>query len=237
MSANLSSDIKNLSLLDKLSKIGSAVEVVKKNNKGFNYNYADNVEILAKIKSGMKKYRVSLIPEIVPGTAKTSPVTISTTKFDKTGQMYTETKTEMNTTADMLFTWINNDNPDDKISVGWFLTGGQIDPSQGFGGAITYCTRYFLTSYFQSAQTDNDIEEYRSRQAEAEQAEKKLILDEIIKAIDESVRTYIANHEDSGDTVKSFMTKYIKSGDYRKITDIPLASKLLDDFKKKFKEN
>lgn len=226
----------NLSLLQKLSKIGDMVEAIKKNKKAFNYNYADPVEILSKIKYGMKKYGVSLIPEIVRSSAKMTPITISSTKYDKTGSLYTDIKTEMCTTADMTFTWINDDDSNDKISVGWFLVGSQSDPSQGFGSAVTYCTRYFLLNYFQIAQTTTDVEEYRSKQEELEKNMQNSILDEMKKTTDEVIRAYIANHPESADKVKLFIMKYIKSGDYRKITDIAVAKKLLEDFNNKFKE-
>lgn len=184
----------------------------------------------------MKTQRISLIPSIVPGTAKVTPNITTNTKVDKQGKLYDDTKTEMLVTADMVFKWVNDDNPDDYIEVPWFLTGSQPDPSQGFGSAITYCTRYFLTSYFQIAQTDNDPDTYRTKQLEAERAESKVVLDEIKKTTDDEVRTYLAGHPNDAEDVKKFMQKYIKSGDYRAISEPILASKVLEDFRTNFSD-
>ena len=58
-----------LNLIQKLAKIRAISDVVAKEKRGYNYSYADITTILAKITAGMKKYGVSLIPQIVPGTA------------------------------------------------------------------------------------------------------------------------------------------------------------------------
>lgn len=58
-----------LNLVQKLAKIRAISDVVSKEKRGYNYSYADITTILAKITAGMKKYGVSLIPQIVPGTS------------------------------------------------------------------------------------------------------------------------------------------------------------------------
>ena len=75
----------------------------------------------------MKKYGVSLIPQIVPGTSHVEQNVVTNTKFDKTGKAYDNTTTEMLVTADMVFRWINDENPDEFIEVPWFVTGSQSD--------------------------------------------------------------------------------------------------------------
>lgn len=234
MGSAVSKQKEEKTLIQKLAEIRKSVDVIKKDKRGFNYNYSDITTILAKITTGMKTQRVSLIPKIMPGTTSVVSVPIVSTKVDKQGKVYKEEKTEMLVTADMVFIWVNDDNPDDTIEVPWFLTGSQSDPSQSFGSAITYCTRYFYTSYFQIAQTDNDVDTYRTKQLEAERAEQKVILEEIKKTIDSSVRGYIANNPNESDKVKAFMELYVKGGNYRTISDAILASKLLTDFNEKF---
>lgn len=152
-----------LNLVQKLAKIRAISDVVSKEKRGYNYSYADITTILANITAGMKKYGVSLIPSIVPGTSEVVQNVVVNTKFDKTGKAYDNTVTEMLVKADMVFKWVNDEDPNDTIEVPWFVTGSQTDPSQALGSGLTYCTRYFLCNYFQIAQSDSDVDTYHLR--------------------------------------------------------------------------
>ena len=220
-----------LNLVQKLAKIRSIADVVSKDKRGYNYSYADITQILAKITAGMKKYGVSLIPQVVPGTTEVVQNVVTNTKVDKTGKAYDNTVTEMLVKADMIFKWVNDDNPDDTIEVPWFITGSQSDPSQAFGSALTYCTRYFLTNYFQIAQADSDVDAYRSKQKEAEASEGKAIAEEIIANFDTVVKTFLADNPSKADDVKRFISRYAKNGNYFAIKEPNLAGKLMQDFK------
>lgn len=219
-----------MNLTQKLAKIRSIADVVSKEKRGYNYSYADITTILAKITAGMKKYGVSLIPQIVPGTACVEQNVVKNTKFDKTGKVYDNTVTEMLVTADMVFRWVNDDNPDDFIDVPWFVTGSQGDPSQAFGSGLTYCTRYFLTNYFQIAQSDSDVDAYRSKQKEAEASEDKAIAEEIIARFDATVKEFLTDNADKADDVKKFISRYAKNANYFAIKEPKLAAKLMEDF-------
>lgn len=220
-----------LNLVQKLAKIRSIADVVSKDKRGYNYSYADITQILAKITAGMKKYGVSLIPQVVPGTTEVVQNVVTNTKFDKTGKAYDNTVTEMLIKADMIFKWVNDDNPNDAIEVPWFMTGSQSDPSQAFGSGLTYCTRYFLTNYFQIAQADSDVDAYRSKQKEAEASEGKAIAEEIIANFDTVVKTFLADNPAKADDVKKFISRYAKNGNYFAIKEPNLAGKLMADFK------
>lgn len=223
-----------LNIYKKLAKIRLIADAVRKDKKGYNYSYADITEILAKVTAGMNKYGVSLIPSAVPGSFRVDQVTNVKTKTTKDGTPYDQTTTEMLVSGDMVFTWVNEDDPEDRIVVPWFLTGMQEDPSQAFGSGDTYTTRYFLTSYFQIAQPETDVDAYRSKQKKAEADEEAMIAEEITKEYDRVVREYLASHADDAAKVKEFTTKYVKSGDYTKIREPKLASKMLEEFTKAF---
>ncbi len=220
-----------MNLTQKLAKIRAMSDVVSKEKRGYNYSYADITTILANITSGMKKYGVSLIPSIVPGTASVSQNVVVNTKFDKTGKAYDQTVTEMLVKADMVFKWVNDDDPNDFISVPWLVTGSQGDPSQALGSGLTYCTRYFLTSYFQIAQSESDVDAYRSKQKAAEASEDKAIAEEIISQFDVLLKQYLADHPDKTEEVKKFITRFAKNANYLAIKEPALASKLMDDFR------
>lgn len=224
----------NFNLIQKLAKIRAISDVAQKNKKGYNYSYADITAILANVTAGMKKYGVSLIPSIVPESASVEQNVVVNTKFDKTGKAYDQTVTEMIFTADMVFKWVNDEDPTDFIEVPWFVTGAQSDPSQALGSGLTYCTRYFLTSYFQIAQPEADPDSYRSKQKAAELSEDRALAEEMIQNFDVIIRKFLSDNTDKGDEVKKFISKYAKGGDYYLIKEPELAAKLIADFKGKY---
>ena len=224
-----------LNLTQKLAKIRALADVAIRDKRGFNYSYADITQILAGVKTGMKKYGVSLIPTVTPGTSRVSQIVTVNSKFTKTGEPYEQKVSEMLYQADMVFRWVNDENPEEGIDVPWVVTGLQADPSQAFGSAMTYCTRYFMVSFFQIAQASaEDVDSYRSRQKEAEVSEDRAIAEELIKQFDREFRAYLADHPDDVEELKKFVQRYVKSADYFKIREPALASKLLDDFRGRY---
>lgn len=219
-----------LNLVQKLAKIRSMSDAVAKSKRGYNYSYEDITEILANVTAGMKRYGVTLIPTIIPGTSEVSQNVARKTKVDKTGKPYENVTTEMLYSADMLFRWINDENPSETIEVPWFVTGSQEDPSQAFGSGLTYCTRYFLTSYFQIARADSDVDAYRSKQKAASAAEDKALAEEIINAFDTLLREFLTTNPDKVEETKKFISKYAKNANYLTIKEPALAAKLKDDF-------
>lgn len=220
-----------LNLVQKLAKIRAISDAVSKEKRGYNYSYADITTILANVTAGMKKYGVSLIPSIVPGTSEVEQNVVVNTKLDKTGKPYDQTVTEMLVSAEMIFKWVNDENPDEIIEVPWFVTGSQGDPSQAFGSGLTYCTRYFLCNYFQIAQADSDVDTYRSKQKAAEVSEDAAVAEAIIEEFDVAVKKFFADNPEKVEDVKKFISRFAKNANYFAIKEPALAAKLLEDFK------
>lgn len=221
-------------LYQKLAKIRKQVEVIQKNKSGYGYRYVTEDEILAKITVFMDKYHISLIPSIDRGSAQVSPYTYKKTKTTKSGQIYEEINNEILVNAGMTWYWVNNDDPAETITVPWMLVGQQTDASQAFGSGLTYAARYFLLKYFNIATPDDDPDSFRSKQKLAELEGDKMIAEQIIGTLDGYIRGYLSSHQDDKEAVKTLVTKYVKSGDYKKITESALAAKLLEDFKSTF---
>lgn len=230
----MTQETQKLNLYQKLAKIRAMSDAVKKSKKGYNYTYSDITEILANVTGGMKKYGISLVPSIVPGSASVSQNVTVNTKTDKTGKVYDSTATEMIFTADMLYTWVNDEDPEEEIKVPWFVTGSMADCAQAMGAGLTYTTRQFLTAYFQIAQSDNDVDAYRKKQKEAEDSEDRAIAEAIINEFDSTIKQFLADNEDKKDEVKKFISKYVKGGNYFAIKEPVLAGKLLNDFKENY---
>lgn len=223
-----------MNLYQKLAKIRKQVEVIRKNKKGFNYSYVSDDEILARVSVFLDKYGISLIPNVSMGTLKVEPYTYKKTKVSKQGEIYEETVNEVLVSADMTWTWVNNNKPEERINVDWVLVGQQADASQALGSALTYTNRYFLLKFFNIATPDNDPDNFRGKQREAEAAEDRAIADEIINTFDEELKEFLESHKGKTEDAKKLVAKYVKDGNYFKIKESAIAAKLLGDFEKTF---
>ena len=224
-----------LNIYQKLAKIRKQVEIMKKDTKAYGYYYTKEEDILAKITVFMEKYNLSLIPGIVPGTTVVSPYTYKKTKVTNKGDIYEENVNEVLVSSDTTWTWVNNDNPSEQITVPWAMVGQQADASQSFGSGLTYSSRYFLLKYFNVATSNDDPDHFRSKQKAAEAEEEKLITEAIIEDIDKVIKEYLGANPAKKDDVKKLVTKYVKTGDYFAIRESALAAKLLDDIKQSCK--
>jgi len=228
----------DLNLYQKLAKVRAICDVAKKDKRGYNYTYTDILEILSKVTAGMKKYGVSLIPSITPGTSEISQNVITSVKYSKTGDRLESVATEMLFKADMFWTWVNDDKPEEKIEVPWCVVASMTDPAQAMGAGLTYTQRQFLTAYFQIGQTDQ-IEEYRSKQREAEVAENKVIADGITDQCLEIINARLETHPDDRDNIIKLVKKYAKdkgkpSPNPKVISDPEVARKLLDELNNQY---
>lgn len=226
---------KHLNLYQKLAKIRQAVEVVQKNKEGYGYSYVTDDELLSKITGKMDKLGVSLIPAIVPGTMEVSPYTYQKTKYDSKLKEYrTETVNEILVQADAVYTWVNNEEPSQRIEVPWGLVGQQADASQSFGSGLTYTYRYFLLKYFGVSTVEDDPDSWRSKQREAEEEETRLLAEGIIDEVDKQIKLFVADHPEKRDAVTKLVTRFVKSGNYRQIKEPALATKLAESFANEF---
>lgn len=227
-----------LNIYEKLAKIRKIADVAKRDKDGYGYKYADLEQILAKVTTGMEKYGISLIPQMTPGTATVEKVEFVKTKVNpKSKEVYEEKRAEMLIKSDMVFVWVNNEKPEERIEVPWVVVGMQDDVSQAMGSALTYCTRYFLTEYFQIAQINEDVDSYRSKQKAAEEQEDQIIAAGIIKEFDEIAQKFVQNASDKEKTKKELLaltSKYVKGGNYMKIQNSKLAAKLFEEFNNTF---
>lgn len=225
-----------MNLFQKLAKIRKQLEVIQKDSDGYGYKYVSEAEILSKLSVWMDKMGLLLIPEVEHGSCSAWIEEFNTSKLDKkTHELVEERKYEAVVKGNMKFTWIDIDNPADRLEVPWFFTGQQADASQAFGSGLTYCTRYFLLKFFNIATVEDDPDNWRSKQKSAEKEEDLLLAKEITAQIDEVAKKYVtesADFEKAKEELTKLSKKYIKSGNYLKIEEPKLAKKMLDDVKK-----
>ena len=222
---------KELNLYQKLAKIRRSVEVLEKDKAGYGYRYVTDALILSKITGLMDSLHVSLIPSVVPGTMTVTPYAYVKTKADKrSGTTYDEKNAEILTQAEMVYTWVNDDNPAERIEVPWVMVGQQSDASQSFGSGLTYTYRYFLIKYFGISTVEDDPDNWRSVQKEAAEAENREAASKSITKLDVLAHQYLADHPDQKEEISKFMSRYVKGGNYLKIVEPVMANKVLSDF-------
>jgi len=228
---------KKENIYEKLAVVRKVVEVVEKDKSGYGYRYVSDEELLSKITKKMEQKHLSLIPKIVPGTLEVEQYTYKKTKLhQKTKDPYDEINNEILVSADMVYVWINNDDPTETVEVPWILVGQQGDASQSFGSALTYSYRYFLLKYFGVATVNDDPDNWRSKQQAAEAEQERLLCEEIVNEFDKVLRDYLEANAAKKDDVLAFVSQYAKGGKYKTISEPAVAAKLLKDFKEKYME-
>ena len=239
MAAEVKEPVK-LNIYEKLAKIRKNVEVLQKNASGYGYKYVSEDVILEKITGLMDRYGLSLIPSIVQGSTNVHPYHYVETKAKKDGNTYDKQSNEILVSADMVWTWVNNQTPEERIEVPWMLVGQQADASQAFGSGLSYASRYFLLKYFNCATTEDDPDNWRSRQKEAGLSEEREIAKEIVAKIHSHVTAYVAEHTDQRDAlieaIKSVAVD--KNGkatnNYNAVVDPVVAGKVWQTLNDKF---
>ena len=189
-----------LNIYQKIAKIRKMVEVLQKDMSGYNYKYVSDAQILSKVTAGMGKYGLLLIPSITPGTLQVTPYGYNKLKFTKSGDKYDEPVNEIIVKADTIQTWINVDNPSERIDIPWVMTGQQSDVAQASGSALSYARRYFLIHFFSSSTIENDVDAWRSNQKTAEDSENV----EICKGISEEIDKIYAPFADDKEKKATF---------------------------------
>lgn len=240
-----------LNIHQKILKIADAAGALQKTKEGFNYKYVPEEEIQAKVTACMQKYGVMLHVSLVPDTLKVEPYSYQKAKtktvLDEKGKKsvvdYTVPINEVIVTAEVKYTWVNTDNPDDTIESRWAYIGQMEDASQAFGAGATYGNRYYLMKALQLATTEADPDNYRSKQKAAEEYEedkrRKEELEELSKA-KEKVKeegTRLIKGGVGKDTVYEIVAK-INNGNsnFSSITSVEVCNQIIEEFQRIQKE-
>lgn len=225
---------KALNIYQKLALIGENVKVLKKDKSGYGYTYVAEEDILARIQGAMQEYAVSLIPNILPGTVEFIPRDTSKLVVPKGGGTpYKQEVYEQVVQGTITYTWVNNDNPEDRLEVPWYFIGQQGDASQAYGSALTYASRYFLLRFFNIA-TTNDPDALIAKKKAEEAKKAKEVFDDIVSQIRTIIESAIAADEKNKAKVAEVVEAQIGNKDYRKAKNAIEAALLLEELKKTF---
>jgi hypothetical protein len=155
-----------MNIYQKLVEIRKSIDVFTKDTEGFGYKYVSGSQVLHKIKAKMDELGVLLIPRINDQSHKTFDYTV----WDKQAKQE-KSKTDFIVFGSMTYTWVNAENPEDRIEIPFQYMGQQDDISKAFGSALTYSERYFLLKFF-GVPTDEDDPDAKDTTGKQQRKEK-----------------------------------------------------------------
>lgn len=137
-----------MNIYEKLVEVRKSIDGFSKDKKSYNYDYVTGNQILRKIKVKMDELGIVLIPQVNYDT------------FNWCKHEYLNSKDkeclDFLVQAQMIYKWVNAEEPTDFIEVPWLMVGQQADDiSKAVGTALTYNERYFLLKQF-GLPTDED---------------------------------------------------------------------------------
>ena len=141
-----------MNLYQKLVEVRKNIQYLKKDKRAYNYTYVSGTQVLSAIREKMDELGLLLVPSIVDSRYADL--------LDDKG------KQDRLVCLKMFFSWINADDPKEKLEIPWQAMG-QNSREKGIGCALTYAERYFLLKFFSVPTDDLDPDAYQAEAAEA----------------------------------------------------------------------
>jgi hypothetical protein len=152
-----------MNIYQKLIEVRKTVPYLQKENSGAQYKYVSSSQVLANIREKMDELGLVLVPAVTGHNVRESVFE----GRDKEGNVIKRTTTYF-TELDMTMTWVNAENPEEKVSCPWYGQGVDIAGEKGVGKALTYAEKYFMLKSFNIA-TDKDDPDAFQRKHDGEQ--------------------------------------------------------------------
>ena len=154
-----------LNLWQKIVEVRKTIPYIKKDGKGYGYDYTKESTIMGIIKDAMDAQGLILYQEL----RDLENITMTIIAKDKSTKDVTGVK------ATFIYHWINADAPDERMYAQQVLQDYKSDV-QGCGGLMTYGIRYFLLKFFNIA-TDKDDPDIFDRNIESFKTDKEGVED------------------------------------------------------------
>ena len=143
-----------MNIYEKLIEVRKAVPYLKKENAGQQYKYVSSSQALGAVRTKIDELGLLLIPSVLD--AKYSELLKSTSaKGNETITTLTELTIE--------YTWLNAENPEEKLSVTWYGQGLDTTGEKGVGKALTYAEKYFMLKFFNIATDKDDPDAFQDK--------------------------------------------------------------------------
>lgn len=169
-----------MNLYQKLIEIRKTVPYLQKESNGPQYKYVSSSQVLSNIRAKMDELNVLLIPNVIDKTLHQSSIE----NVDPRTGIVKRTTTYF-TELNMCYTWMDADDPTQKMECVWYGQGIDIAGEKGVGKALTYAEKYFMLKFFNIAtdtddpdahQEKHDTREQRKESRETKKEQKKEVL-------------------------------------------------------------
>jgi hypothetical protein len=158
-----------MNIYAKLIEVRKAVQYLKKENKGAQYNYVSSSQTLASVKAKMDDLGLLLIPRVIGKEVRESINGKGATVY------FTELIME--------YTWINAEDPNETITSPWYGQGIDTAGEKGVGKALTYAEKYFMLKFF-NIPTDKDDPDAFQKKNEDGDTKQLAAVDKLTQGID-----------------------------------------------------
>ena len=139
-----------MNLYQKINEVKKVVKVLSKDaetsGKG-KYSYVSGSQILGLIKDKMEELQLLFLP--------VETLHRGWTTFDYKNS-YGDNKTDFIVDGEIVYEWINAENPEERQRVKFEYYGQQNDISKAFGSGLTYSERYILLKSLGAPTDDED---------------------------------------------------------------------------------
>lgn len=142
-----------LNLFQKIADVKANIDGFTKDTKGYQYTYVSGSQVLHKIRAKMEEHNLLFMPSINSAEYKEIEVMVK-------GKM----KPNILVSVDLMYTWINADNPEERFEMPFYAVGHQDDASKALGTALTYSERYLLLKMFNIPTDEDDADAKQKRE-------------------------------------------------------------------------
>lgn len=152
-----------MNIYQKLAQVRKSIPVLyKKYSDSLKAKVMSSEDLLQEINEHINNAGLFLITEQIE-----EPVVIRYTEDKEKWDNYAKKQISYKSTTyeasvKLKYTWINIDNPEEKLSLNWFCTAinQQGDPAKSIGAALTYSEKYFLLKFF-NIETSKDDPDFK----------------------------------------------------------------------------
>lgn len=154
-------------------------EAQKENsNKGLGYKAVSSALVLLKVNNAINDNGLML----------TVSIEEQKTVLDEYVNSYAKTVRQYRTDIKTVMTWVNVDNPEDKVSFNWSCSAVNTAAAQSVGVCLTYAEKYFILKTFNipTDELDPDVID-NNKSDKKEQEEYNKMIAKLVKAINDCI--------------------------------------------------
>ncbi|MFK5672988.1 ERF family protein [Mammaliicoccus sciuri] len=153
-----------LNLFQKIADVKANIDGFTKDTEGYKYKYVSGSQVLHSIRNKMEEHNLLFVPHIKNAHYQEIEVLVKGQK-----------KPNIIVSLDLIYTWIDADNPTDRFEIPFYAIGHQDDASKALGTALTYSERYLLMKQFNIPTDEDDADAKQKRETYAPKAKPEQI--------------------------------------------------------------